>query len=618
MKKKHHQLISYLNSKNGEFVSSTVLAEILNVTDRSIRNYVKEINSNPASGIVISSSPQGYKLRSNHQNDEYKKGDEYGTNLENELLEFRIIQFLMNQREYISYDEIANIFFYSSQTIRSRVQKLTVKIHELGVGVDIDTKVFRGIKLAGTEVQKRILLELFFTNIFIKKEVFRDLLMREFSEWLEKPVLKKIFHTVDKINTELHLSLEFLMYKKLITQLVIIVHQINTGHQVVIEQEQLEKVEVFKEFEVAKKLQQELSDCISMDDKEILFLVNYLISLQLGLGKISIVGQDEDILTKIQRILFDIEEIYHVETYSKKRFRESITEHIYRIIHPASQNILLYNPYIKEAKTEYFFSFSIASNIALKLEKEFDLEIQDSEIAYLAYHIQVILESQDKKKIKTIILFNRNYERIKLLASKLVTYFDELEIVRIEKYTNTFQFEEKYLYIGIDLIDAAIELQNFINIGYKFQKSEIKKIDYFLESQNSILEKVNIYRIEANTPETAIKELLFKDDQSHMLEPILKRERMSYTSIGNLVAIPHSYLDNQKYQEKIIIGILEKPILWGAENVQLILIYIPSSDIRRNEYVFQEFYQKTKDLEAVRELIKTKNKQEFIQRWNTI
>ncbi|WP_207871864.1 lichenan operon transcriptional antiterminator [Enterococcus sp. DIV2402] len=524
----------------------------------------------------------------------------------------------MNQEEYISYDELSNTFFYSSQTIRGRVQRLTLKIHELGIGVTIDTKVFMGIKLVGTEIQKRILLELFFTNILIKKEIFKELVIKEFSRWLEVSVLENIFYIIDKINTSKNLNLDFQMYKKIITQLIITVHQINLDKKVNIEKDLIEKIKVFKEYEIAILLKKNLENIANVNDAELLFLVNYLISLHLDLGKMTITKQDISILNKIQQILLDTQKMYNVETYSNLRFRESISEHIYRIIHPTAKNILLYNPYIKEAKTEYFFSFSIASHIALKLEEMFNLEIQDSEIAYLAYHIQVILDTKAKKKIKTVILFNRNFERTKLLASKLVTYFDELEIVEIKKYKQPFEFNRNYLYIGIDLIDTDIKLQNFINIEHSFQLSEIKKVAYFLESQNTVLANANFYKIKETTSQKAIELLLRKDNQLHMLKAILKREKMSFTSIGNLVAIPHSYQENLKNIENIIIGILDRPITWGNEKVQLILIYIPSSDVRRSEYIFQEFYKKTRDLEAVKKLIKAKDKVDFIKKWNKI
>lgn len=618
MKNKHRQLINALNSHNGEYVSALVLAGALNVTDRSIRNYIKEINSSISNGVMISSSQHGYKISPNDSEYINEKGDFNESDSENKLLEFQIIQFLLNNNDYTSYDEIANKFFYSPQTIRSRIQKLVITINELGIKIKIDTKVFKGIKLIGSEVQKRILLEIFFTNIFVKKEMFKDLVIKSFENWVEPKKTKKVFQIIDTVNTELELNLEFLMYKKIITQLIIMIHQINVQKSIEVDKNQLEEIKIFKEYEVVSKIKKELNDLIFLNDGESLFLVNYLISLQLDLGKISSEGQDPIILTTIHSILEEIESVYNIETFSKERFRNNISDHIYRIIHPASQNILIYNPYVKEAKSEYIFSFSIASNIALKLEKVFHLEIRDSEIAYLAYHIQVILESQDKKKIKTIILYSRNYERSKLLSSKLITYFDELEIVEIEKYTKNFKFHEENLYIGINLVDIPIKKNNFINLGNSFRSNDIKKIAFFLESQKLFLEKATIYWLNADNPKEIIKKLLIKEDQEVMLDSILKREYISSTSIGNLVAIPHPYAGKSEYKEKIIIGIVNQEIIWGKEAVQLILVYIPSSDTERNEFIFQEFYQKTKNITDVKKLIKTNTKEQFIQKWNEI
>ena len=446
--KKHNQLIDFLLNQNGGYVSAATLAELLHVTDRTIRNYIKEINKD-CHDIMITSSPRGYAIiKGNGEDKAISLSDK---EIEDALLEFHIIKFLMNKNDYTSYDEIADKFFYSPQTIRSRIQKLTMNIHALGIDVGIDTKVFKGIKMIGAEMQKRILLESFFTSISVKKEVYKDFAVSGFHSWIDASTVESVFKIVDEINKEHKLNLEFSMYKKITIQLIIMIHQINHHHLVKIENTELTNLTSFKEFEVVEAIRSHLYEYAQITDDEAVFLVNYLISLQLDLEGSQIKNKDADIISKIEAILLQVEQVYQVPTYSKKRFRNNISNHIYRIIYPASHNLLIYNPFVKEAKSEYFFSFSIASHIALLLEKEFLVEIQDSEIAYLAYHIQVILDSQSKKKLKTIILYSRGYERTKLLASKIATYFDELEILKIEKYSPDYAFQHAYLYIGINL-----------------------------------------------------------------------------------------------------------------------------------------------------------------------
>lgn len=617
MLEKYHQLIDFLYKENGDYVSGAILAEVLGVTDRTIRNYVKKINEG-SSGIEIISSSQGYAIISEKGSVGQERLDANKKKIEDAFLEFEIIRYLMNKDDYVSYDEIADRFFFSPQTIRRRIQNLTMDIQELGINVAIDTKVFKGIKLIGTEIQKRILIERFFTSISIKKEVYQDFVINGFCSWVNIDIIEGVFKIVDRINIDFNLNLEFQMYKKITVQLIIIIHQIKRNKLVNIEANELTDLKSFKEYEVEKAFRNQLQTYVNIPNEESIYLVNYLMSLQLDLNSSTIKNKDPSIVKKIEDILLEVERNYHVPAYSKKRFKHNISDHIYRIIYPVSHNLLIYNPFVKETKSEYFFSFSIASNIALQIEKEFLVEIPESEIAYLAYHIQVILDSLDKRKIKTVILYSRNYERTKLLASKIATYFDELEIYKIEKYSPDYEFDNTYLYIGINITTTPQTNVGMIMVQNGFQSSDIKKIRFFLESQQSIVEQASIHWIEEQNPADAIRELLLVNNQIQFYDLIIKREGISYTSIGNLVAIPHPYFEKKEYKEQVIIGINKNSIKWGDEFVQLIIIYIPSSDIERNEYAFSEFYQKTKSLKDVRELIQSSTRREFIDIWNDI
>lgn len=78
-------------------------------------------------------------------------------------------------------------------------------------------------------------------------------------------------------------------------------------------------------------------------------------SLQLDLEKENAIVQKPNVVKRIEDILRKVEHVYQVPTYSEKRFRNNILSHIYRIIYPASHNLLIYNPFVKETKAEYFF-----------------------------------------------------------------------------------------------------------------------------------------------------------------------------------------------------------------------------------------------------------------------
>jgi len=56
------------------------------------------------------------------------------------------------------------------------------------------------------------------------------------------------------------------------------------------------------------------------------------------------------------------------------------------------------------------------------------------------------------------------------------------------------------------------------------------------------------------------------------VDRVLEREKMSPTSFGNLVAIPHSMLMDA-YRTAVAVAVLKRPILWGKNKVQLVFMF---------------------------------------------
>ncbi len=187
--------------------------------------------------------------------------------------------------------------------------------------------------------------------------MFKDFVINGFRSWVEPDVIESVFKVVDEINKNEQLNMEFSIYKKMTTQIIINIHQINAGHLVTIQDTELVNLTGFKEFAVAEAFRSQLREFVNITDDEAIFLINYLISLQLDLDDDKIKNKDAQIVGKIEAILLQVEQTYQVPAYSKIRFRNNISNHIYRIINPASHNLLIYNPFVKEAKAEYFFLF---------------------------------------------------------------------------------------------------------------------------------------------------------------------------------------------------------------------------------------------------------------------
>ena len=61
MLKKHKDLLEYLQRNAGLFTTSTQLAQRLQISKRSVKSYVKEINGTYKKSFILS-TPKGYQI----------------------------------------------------------------------------------------------------------------------------------------------------------------------------------------------------------------------------------------------------------------------------------------------------------------------------------------------------------------------------------------------------------------------------------------------------------------------------------------------------------------------------------------------------------------------------
>ena len=65
---------------------------------------------------------------------------------------------------------------------------------------------------------------------------------------------------------------------------------------------------------------------------------------------------------------------------------------------------------------------------------------------------------------------------------------------------------------------------------------------------------------------------------------------MSSTAIGSLIAMPHA-LDSSAVNPAIAVSILDAPVIWGQERVQIVFcLSIPKRKVRLWEDIFYKIY----------------------------
>ena len=175
-------------------------------------------------------------------------------------------------------------------------------------------------------------------------------------------------------------------------------------------------------------------------------------------------------------------------------------------------------------------------------------------------------------------------------------------------------------------IDASKKLKFSKHAGARLDERDIQFIGNILkEDQKGEIDYRKIFRkelffydvefknkeeiLEHMTREMQIRGLISKEGS----KSVFKREEMSTTELGNMVAIPHA-MSNDSEEAVVSVMILKKPILWENEKVQVVLLLnVPKSQYNMWEVVFKRLYQYLIGDQGVTKLIKDKDYDDFIR-----
>ena len=155
MNKNINKMLDVLLQQKG-FITNKQLSDLVGVTERSIRNYVAKVNGTFKDDKLIVSTEKGYKINKGKYDSSSIGSDD--PNTDDQIL-FRIALLLTNSDEYTQIDVIADKLSYSGESIRSKIQKLFMRIKKLDIELNFESKIFTGVRLVGNEESKRLLLE---------------------------------------------------------------------------------------------------------------------------------------------------------------------------------------------------------------------------------------------------------------------------------------------------------------------------------------------------------------------------------------------------------------------------------------------------------------------------
>lgn len=594
MKKNHERLLKFLNHHTA--ISSSALASLLNVSSRSIKNYIQEINLEYPE--LISSNKNGYLLNKNISS--YSTNNLLPQNYA-ERSSYIIKEFFVKHVQSIDIYDLSDVLCLSYSSIKTLIQKMNKDYHKNKITFRCKNEM---LTIEGNERDKRR----FLSNILYQEAI---------GHLIDLQILEEMFPLLDIqfLNSLLHDSFESYNcyihdfgYMNLNLHLTIMLDRIINGHAITESKVLLNK----ENNELTSLIIQKLTNHyhIQLNDyekNELCMQINMNMNMcQVNSQEELVQSVGKEIYDMTNDIIDELNQQYQLKI-DKETLIHPLSLHFKNLFVRVENNTSLHNPLAFLLQSSCPILYDCGLFISDYLDNNYQLNLSADEVAYIAMHIGANIErqNQDSHKLRCILLCP-DYQQTRLqLFNYLLIHFDtQIKIVQ------SISFEHEIKDTNFDCIFSSIPLKkiykNVIMISPFITALDIKQVFYQIES---IFDKRKLTVLYENFNHFFSEDLFFIDEDGnqnkeqiiHLLyqklakkghvhhdfyRDVLRREEAASTAFGK-IAIPHSMKMNAK-QTSVAMAISNKGILWNDLSVHIVLL-IAIND--KDSYLFKELYE---------------------------
>lgn len=612
-----------------DWIDSSTLANYLNVSTRSIRKYVNEINSN---GEFILSSKKGYKVNLNN-NCQTKVDSSENISPDNRLN--LILKELIVNSNGINIFDLSEELFVSPATIEGDIVKANKFIGSYNLKIK-QSKFL--LKLIGNESAKRKLM-----SSIIFKETGSDFLsLFDVQKIYQEYNLTKLKENIIYILKKYNLFINEYAINNILLHLMITIDRIKKNNYI-------DSVEVVNyidnnvDINIAKDISNFLESeyNITLTSAELYYLVFQLTNKTTVLNYSQMDTKslsnyiDEHFVKLTKKIIKNVYDLYLIDL-SDEEFVVKFTLHVKNLISRAKNNQVLRNQIPQKLKDSYPLIYDISVYICNQIQTLENVDIDEDEISYISLHVGSFFDRQKLLEDKVLCaLITPNYYdlQFKIVRDLEKRFNESIEIIQIFSDTHNLDFDNK-----VDMVITTLPINNRCPIPFVYVNPYLNRKDYdniqskftqikdrknILTVQNHLemyfsesLFMKNIYLDSAKDYIKFMGNILYENKYAkpNYIDDVLIREKMSSTAFNNNVAIPHSMkMDALKTGVCLIVN--DKPVKWGEEKVQIIaMIPINEKEKEKFNYIFESFIEILSEWNNVKELTKADNYSSFMNR----
>lgn len=595
-----------------KYMTSKSLSEQIGCSQKTVHNDLKIINqileSNGAQ--IVSKIGSGYLLKiddnSLYQTFINQKNRTLTLESKSERIQILLQYLMVNNDHYTHLEFLADFIYVSRTTLINLLDDIK------GILSDYQLEYCSsrdGIKIVGEEMNFRLCL----VNSLIKKD---DTFLDNHND-----TIKKLGNIVNSIINEKYQISYFCFQNLLVHLFVALQHMKQNTYISPLSINEISKIKEYPEYIYADKIMKDISQEFSVDvtETEICYVTIHLAAKRL-LEKNMLDSKDDIVISSeihnlVTEILDNVYQTYQID------FRHNFDLYVALCLHFVTLNVRLkyhlfqQNPMLKNIKNECQLAYIIALSSDHVIFKHLKRHLNDDEIAYIALHFNLALEKKEIKKKNILLVCSTGLGSSEFLkyqfVNKFSDYIEKADVCNSSqiKYVDLKQYH--YIFSTVPILQhldvPVIYIHMFLN------DEEIKTIQKTLNYSSIDIcmfysSQLFFPYISSENKEAVIKEMIdniskVRKVDSCLYDEIMQREKLSVTEFGKGVAFPHPCHPCTDVTF-VAIGILNKPIVWNEEKVQLIYMLVLGRE-PIDKSIIQNFYEKTADLLMNRKKIKT-------------
>lgn len=592
MKKNHEDVIACLQKQTTP-ISSTQLAEFLQVSSRSIKHYIQEINAiHP--GCILSSK-QGYLLA---QQKEPLLKSEHIPQTYSERASYIIKEFFVKQVESMDIYALCDDLFLSYSSVKSLLQRMNQEYKNDHIRFTCKND---NIQVLGTQRDQRR----FLTNTLYREAK---------GNLIDMNVLKQMFPMIDVgfIDALLHerfkqatCYINDFGYMNLNLHITVMLHSILTKQ----DHEMAEKVLLTTTIEdqIIAALQQHFHIKLHQSEAE---EMRTMIQMNIHMCQINseeelIASIGKEIYVLCKELIHALNKQYHLDL-QEQTLLLPLSLHLKNLMERLAHQTTLHNPLLDTLQSSCPLLFDCALYAADFLYQKWHIEINKDEIAYIAMHIGADIErlDEDVHKLRCILLCPDFQETRSHIYNYLLIHFDaQIQILQCVSFQHEIQ-EQEYdvLFTTIPIEDTHFVItippfpstKNLAGIFHSLEAVlELRKRKILWQEFDQFFSPALFYY--DASPSMEKKEILkllcdkcWKNGHvsSTFFQDVCNRDEAASTAFGR-IAIPHS-MKMDAIHTKVALAISPQGFLWDEQVVNIVLLIAINE---KDSHLFKELYE---------------------------